>query len=504
MDQQACSEKPCPWPVEPGQTLCGHHLRMFSYALEKDEEEDELVDTRYSARDRGSQIGSAIGREELSVSTPGMGLVELEEKREAARFKKVFERARSAERYRRRVSAGLCALCGQPREAASIRCLKCRKKNTDAIKKYYLRLRREGICTNCKTRQAAPSRTYCSECLTERRLKKRKAARNKMGFPASARCYSTMQVATLLEINYGTLVRWVKNHKVRPTGSRMWSRGGTQLAWSDSDVKAVSKYKERNYKRQPKKPRKPKSYYRKASRVATCARYQRLKRLALCIRCGKPNDGGVYCLQHHEEERVRGRDWMRARSAALRLARPKPNIAENCIRCQKPNTSKSSDVCRLCKNRERYQFRKLSGICVTCCREKAVAGKVLCEGCQRKALPGNVEKARIVRVHRRAEGLCVGCGQARIEGNHFCEDCRAKEKSRREHNRRPRKPFRDTPRGAQLHRNYLALIGSGFCSACRQQNDNLPHVRCKTCSSSHREQMRKKNRQKVLQTVSAA
>lgn len=49
MTTVSCREKPCPFPVEPGQSLCGHHLRMFSYALEKDEEEDELSDTRYEA-----------------------------------------------------------------------------------------------------------------------------------------------------------------------------------------------------------------------------------------------------------------------------------------------------------------------------------------------------------------------------------------------------------------------------------------------------------------------
>jgi hypothetical protein len=384
MTTPKCSEKACPFPVAPGQTLCGYHLREFSSALDQDDQEDELVDTRYEARDRGSQIGSAIGREELSVGTPGMGLVELEEKREAPRFKKLYERARASERYRKRVRAGLCGSCGEPREAGFSRCRECRKKCLAAAKKYYLRIRQGGICTNCKARQAAPSRTYCSECLTERRLKKLKATLKKMGFPASARRYSTMQVATLLEINYGTLLRWLKDKKVRATGSRMWSRRGTQLAWSYSDLKAVSKYKERNYKRQPKKTRKPKSYYRRVARETSFARYHVNKKLGLCVQCGSTANGQLYCPQHLEKHRTQGRDWYRAKRTAKRLATPRPSVAERCIRCQKPNTSKSSDVCLLCKQRERYQLLKLSGICVLCSHEKTAEGRVLCDECRLK------------------------------------------------------------------------------------------------------------------------
>jgi DNA-binding transcriptional MerR regulator len=352
MEQQRCSEKPCPWPVEPGQTLCGHHLRMFSYALEIDEEEDELVDTRYEARDRGSQIGSAIGREELSVSTPGMGLVELEEKREAKRFKKTITRLRGKRSYETAKTRGRCYNCGKPRGFRNVSaCEDCRQKAARYRKEVRLRRLKSGLCVRCG-RKLPENYSFqkCSECREAFIRYKRDKRNRKLGIPSDQRTYLEGEVARLAGISVSTLDAWVEDGLVPGPVARCRNK----QFWTDTSLSKIKKLADsRRMKR---------SRFHLDSRGGhyQYRRHRRsdLKEKGQCITCGKENDR----LPRSNCSRCKAnQNRLQNKKRAARI------VAGACITCGEVNRRLPKRQCARCAKRSnkissRYQRNRRNSL----------------------------------------------------------------------------------------------------------------------------------------------
>ena len=95
-------------------------------------------------------------------------------------------------------------------------------------------------------------------------------------------------------------------------------------------------------------------------------------------------------------------------------------------------------------NKERYEYLKSRGICVTCGSEKAEPKRVRCLECLYKASESsiksrekNIEKVRKKERERRkqkyremrADGIC-SCGKKAIKGKSYCVECKIKAKRR--------------------------------------------------------------------------
>lgn len=82
-------------------------------------------------------------------------------------------------------------------------------------------------------------------------------------------------------------------------------------------------------------------------------------------------------------------------------------------------------------NKERYDFYKDNGICISCGREFSEPGRVRCRTCadkikqyQESRRQELVEYKRILRQRRIDAGLCINCGKRPpLEGRRMCKRC---------------------------------------------------------------------------------
>lgn len=108
----------------------------------------------------------------------------------------------NTEKYRSRVNAGLCGLCGCKPETGRKMCKDCLKKRPyerDKARKLYLTVIDKGLCGHCRKRRPIPNKSVCVVCKTlntqnaaKRKMAHRKAGLcrdcNKPSIKGSARC----------------------------------------------------------------------------------------------------------------------------------------------------------------------------------------------------------------------------------------------------------------------------------------------------------------------------
>jgi hypothetical protein len=364
MTTVSCREKPCPFPVERGQSLRGHHLRMFSYALEKDGEEDELSDTRYEASDRRGQVASAIAREELSVGTPGMGRVELEEKDEAKRFKKTITRLRGKRSYENAKVQGRCYNCGKPRSVRRVSvCEECRQKSIRDAKELRARRIKSGSCSRCgsKLPENHPFLT-CPECSEAQKRKKLAKRHEKFGTSSDQRAYTKREAARMAGISFATLSVWLEDGLIAPPEYV----GRTRQAWTDASV-------------------------------------SRLKKLASARRRRRSRVGRVR----------RGSIFQRARRRRSDL-----RATKRCVVCGNANDNLPATTCTRCiaaQNRSKQKIRSARiavGLCMTCGRVNKRLPKRECARCAKRS---NENSLRYQRTRRNSRPDGVGLEEERCE-----------------------------------------------------------------------------------------
>ena len=119
-----------------------------------------------------------------------------------------------------------------------------------------------------------------------------------------------------------------------------------------------------------------------------------------------------------------------------------------------------------------YEKRKEAGMCVSCGINKAMDGKVKCRACQEK----HSEYQRKSREFFDSMGLCVRCGQReQAIGFKYCPECLEKSY---EVNRR------SVEKNGGTAKYYKARKANGKCVGCG--NAPLPgHVRCAKCMEIH-------------------
>jgi hypothetical protein len=378
MTTPKCSEKSCPFPVGPGQTLCGYHLREFSSALDQDDEEDELVDTRYEARDRGSQIGSAIGREELSVGTPGMGRVELEERGEAKKFKKTIKRLQGKRAYENAKARGTCYNCGKPRSVRNVSvCDDCRQKAARYAKERSLHRLKTGLCVRCG-RKLPENYSFqrCSECREAFIRYKRDKRNRKLGIPPDQRTYLEGEVARLAGISRATLDAWVEDGLVPGPIARLRNK----QFWIDTSLLKVKKFADsRRMKRSRFHLNSRGSHYQKGRR-----RRSDFTEKGRCITCGKVNDRlprltCSLCKANQNHLQNRKRTARIAAGACMTCGGVNKRLPkQQCARCAKRSSKNSSRYQRNCRNKR----SRVPCPCATCGRNERAPGLKSCIECR--------------------------------------------------------------------------------------------------------------------------
>jgi len=158
LENPRCSERGCPFPPAPGETLCRQHSEMLS-------SEESLYEPSIEATEE--DVASAIFYDE-SVSVKKRGIVPLDEWLENKEWGKLLGMAdswKSRERRKRCIASGLCINCGALIASGSVyrKCAGCGSKNIT----YKRRLRRlrdaAGKCTRCG-RNRDRNLKLCSSC----------------------------------------------------------------------------------------------------------------------------------------------------------------------------------------------------------------------------------------------------------------------------------------------------------------------------------------------------
>ncbi len=96
--------------------------------------------------------------------------------------------------------------------------------------------------------------------------------------------------------------------------------------------------------------------------------------------------------------------------------------------------------------KERYDWLKSKGICVSCGQDYACVGSVFCPECGERKCKKSLEYYYAHReecsnrrkpyfkqryAERKAKGLCTQCGRKAIDGQTLCLECRIKQRKRR-------------------------------------------------------------------------
>lgn len=134
-----CSERGCPFPSAPGETLCRQHVEMFAA-------DESLYAPSIEATEE--DVSSAIFYDE-SISVKMRGMVPFDEWLENAEGKKQVARARIAFLSRQRRASGLC-FCGRALDIPNRRtCRFCTEGRLERGKQRRKLLLASGLCLSC-------------------------------------------------------------------------------------------------------------------------------------------------------------------------------------------------------------------------------------------------------------------------------------------------------------------------------------------------------------------
>ncbi len=112
-----------------------------------------------------------------------------------------------------------------------------------------------------------------------------------------------------------------------------------------------------------------------------------------------------------------------------------------------------------------WQRRKDSGLCVECQKVEPAPGKLRCGTCleRRRAIHRKCSQKR--RDIWLASGVCGDCGKPAVEGLKICQDCRDRRKVTWVNNRDRWQPIRKV-RHQALKQQVFAAYGGAFCACC--------------------------------------
>jgi len=142
---------------------------------------------------------------------------------------------------------------------------------------------------------------------------------------------------------------------------------------------------------------------------------------------------------------------------------------------------------------ERYNFRKLHGICGVCGKRDAVPGQVRCEVC--------AESSKGNYYHYKSHGICVSCGEySAVPGKTRCEVCEAKHtetSARRIERMTAEEKERYKKRCSETNKSkYYRRKNAGICVQCGKRQAENSKVKCSICLLKERERKREKRNEK--------
>lgn len=147
-----CSERGCPFPPAPGQSLCQHHIQMFLFNESLTDDSLELDFTKDSNEMPKSRVSI--------VSAAESGVARWREKKERERERSLVCRVEMALLYRKRRAAGLC-ICGRVLDIVNRKtCSVCAERNRQQRR----RNSAAGLCAHCGKNSAQTGNTLCGEC----------------------------------------------------------------------------------------------------------------------------------------------------------------------------------------------------------------------------------------------------------------------------------------------------------------------------------------------------
>lgn len=159
MKARHCSERACPFPPVPGETLCAHHVEMFAFDFSLEDDAIEVDYTRDPDEPRKARVSVVSAAEDR--------IARWKRKKERAEDKRLFQRLRARNRRIALVEAGRCPHCKKPIESGKKICADCLAK---CAALYHYRRDNHQCITCCRPTRGAASR--CPRC-RERRVRRR-------------------------------------------------------------------------------------------------------------------------------------------------------------------------------------------------------------------------------------------------------------------------------------------------------------------------------------------
>ena len=146
-------------------------------------------------------------------------------------------------------------------------------------------------------------------------------------------------------------------------------------------------------------------------------------------------------------------------------------------------------------NKERYQWYKENGICVSCHNQKATHG-VRCERCYYKHKEYTKKYDKEVYEWRKSKGICVACGQENsVNGTNFCLVCLM---DKRDKGREHYKPLEGEAKQKKAEKNlvrYYEAKEQGICVQCKTRKAINDTVFCLECGIKHKKRNERYNRE---------
>lgn len=446
MEAQKCSERGCPFPPAPGETLCRQHVEMFAF-------EESLYESSIDATEE--DIASAIFYDE-SVSVKKRGIVPLDEWFENREWKKTLAQARSLNNVRkcreRRRSAGLCVSCGISKASSGVTyCEGCAQKAYELYRARREKLRLAGFCFRCMHANDTDG-FLCSNCVSENR----KARKRLLALGLCAVCRHPRNGAKVLCVACADkhrlllLQRYAKLRDSALCPGCGLPKTSPTIYCDDCKRRASEAMKRTRVRRRearlcyycgnPALPRR--------SRCIKCAdfhegyakqRKQSFIAAGLCAWCGKrplspPRQLCTVCSEKNHRasnlSHAKQRNRFRAAGHCIICGHVKNNPTERCDRCRKKHNKLARTRARV-SNKSKVpasRRRTTSGEAVfavgctgTCrqCGEKTELGRKYCSACVRRCNSLN----RRLKEHRKSAGLCVRCGKERDTKYLRCSAC---------------------------------------------------------------------------------
>lgn len=125
-------------------------------------------------------------------------------------------------------------------------------------------------------------------------------------------------------------------------------------------------------------------------------------------------------------------------------------------------------------NKERYEICKRNGICVSCHKNKAEQGKVVCQECKEKRKAYNRQFEKETNEWYSSKGICIVCHTENAQKGHkLCFRCLADKREKNKPDRRCRNQY--------VKERYKRLKENGICVVCGKK-EATAGVRCLECN----------------------